>query len=640
MRNRRSITCSFLPCAFALLPIVGSAACGEEEAPAADDVVAEADDLAWIDTLALNPLGAGCVFSNSGLTSGTATVTLANGGETALFTRRSIDSAILANGSPCQTAAPFVVATATSLKKLNITGGTGNDVIIIDFINGTFGAGAAGGAGIVIDMSQTGNDDFKLRGLTTADNITVGEGVAGARAINFGADAFKDITVLGGGGGAETLAIATGGGNDVVSAAGNTSTGAALLVSVSINGGDGDDTLTGGDSVGGGADNISGGAGNDTIRGGLGNDQLNGGPGSDTFDEGSVPNGSDTFNGGSDVLPAVGVDTVSYASRLATGLAITVTLGSGNGNDGEGGATEGDTVGPLGDIEAVTGGPLADNLTCGQATGCTLSGGAGNDTLVGNSGNDTINGGAGNDTITGAGGADVLNGDGDDDFFLELTDPGAPGDSDTFNGGTGFDTVDYSQRTGAMTVTMGDQAGNDGLNTGELDNVKNDVERLLSGSGNDTITGNDLANTINGGQGTDVISGGNGDDLFTTTTGPDGNDTFNGGAGIDTVDYSTRTGRIRVTMDGLAANDGDDPDGIAQAGPGAGTEGDDIKNDVENLNGSTVAGDDITGNSSSNFLDSGSGTDTLNGGGGAGSDICLGGSGSGDTTIQDTGCDL
>ena len=599
-----------VPVALASVAIVAMlfTSCGDDS----DDpgVVVEADDLSWLDDLALAPLsGAGCTFVTTGTTAGTATVQLNATGEVVMIARRNVDSVILANGRPCGT------ATATSLKKLLLTGGIGSDTVIIDFINGSFGAGAAGGPGIVLDGGN-GSDTFLFRGLPTADTLTMGAGlVANGLAANFGNDAFVDLTGVG----FESGTIATGGGNDTVSLAGGNGTGAASGAGLPINGGDGDDTLTGGD----GSDFLSGGAGNDTIRGSPGNDTENGGPGSDTFDEGALPNGNDTFNGGSDVLPAVGIDTVSYASRPSSIFVTIETSASGAVTPDDGQVGSGETDNIVDDVEVVTGSAFNDTLTCGSLN-CTLNGGAGVDILTGGLGNDTLNGGAGNDTITGGLGDDVLNGDGDTDTFNEGN---ADSGSDTFSGGSGRDTINYSSRTLALVVTMADQTANDGESAaGEGDNVKNDVEGLIGGSGNDAFTGNDESNFFAGNSGSDVLSGGNGDDFFSEGNANSGPDVFNGGAGIDTIDYGQRTLALTVTMDGLAANDGQ-----------TGVEGDDIKSDVENINSGSAV-DNITGNSGNNILDGAGGTDTINGGGGAGSDICIGASG--DVVVPNTGCDL
>ena len=56
------------------------------------------------------------------------------------------------------------------------------------------------------------------------------------------------------------------------------------------------------------------------------------------------------------------------------------------------------------------------------------------------------------------------------------------------------------------------------------------IENFTAGSGNDHITGNAVANRLNGGEGDDEIWGGDGDDEL---TGNGGTDWLNGGAGAD-----------------------------------------------------------------------------------------------------------
>ena len=87
------------------------------------------------------------------------------------------------------------------------------------------------------------------------------------------------------------------------------------------------------------------------------------------------------------------------------------------------------------------------------------------------------------------------------------------------------------------------------------------VENVTGGAGNDTLTGNALDNRLAGGPGNDVLNGGLGNDTFDEGLGANGSDTFNGGGGTDTVDYSGRSGDLTVTMDGVAANDGEAGEG-------------------------------------------------------------------------------
>ncbi|NOU35030.1 MAG: calcium-binding protein [Polyangiaceae bacterium] len=189
--------------------------------------------------------------------------------------------------------------------------------------------------------------------------------------------------------------------------------------------------------------------------------------------------------------------------------------------------------------------------------------------------------------------------------------------SETLSGGAGTDTVSYASRTAALTMILGDATATDG-ETGELDDLSDDIEVVNGGSGNDSMGGTASPHTFNGNDG---------DDTFNQGATTNGAEVLNGGNGIDTVDYSARSLGVTVTMDGVAANDGE----------GGATEGDNVKADVENCKGSSAA-DNITGGPGNNTITGGLGADTLSGGAGDdvfvalaatdGADIISGGTGS------------
>lgn len=114
--------------------------------------------------------------------------------------------------------------------------------------------------------------------------------------------------------------------------------------------------------------------------------------------------------------------------------------------------------------------------------------------------------------------------------------------------------------------------------------------RILGGPGDDVLKGNSSPNqTFDGGPGNDQFDGDSPPYCIEGTT-PSGPDVFIGGEGVDTVDYSdSDVGQVNVTLDG-AANDG-----------GAG-EGDNVNPDVENVDGTTCAVNDITGSAAPNAL--------------------------------------
>ena len=154
------------------------------------------------------------------------------------------------------------------------------------------------------------------------------------------------------------------------------------------------------------------------------------------------------------------------------------------------------------------------------ATRCSAT--PGSNTLRGGLGNDIIDAGAGDDTLEGDGGADDL------------------------AGGDGTDGVTYPEAT-AQRITL-DGVRDDGA-TGELDNVRADVENVAAGQGNDDVVGNAAANVLDGGAGDDRLDGG------------DGVDAFVGGGGADTL--LARDG-LEESVDCGAQTDGGEGDTIDQ----------------------------------------------------------------------------
>lgn len=253
------------------------------------------------------------------------------------------------------------------------------------------------------------------------------------------------------------------------------------------------------------------------------------------------------------------------------------------------------------------GGP--DTITCvsSSVTAIRVRSAGGNDTvtnstslpstLYGGDGADTLIGGTGNDRLIGGDGADVL------------------------NGSSGTDTADYSARSMPVTVDIDNVADDGDPAVSEGDNVLDSVENLTGGAGGDTLTGSSANNTIYGGSGNNTIYGGGGDDQL---SGSVGSDDFHGEGGTDTVDYSTRPNSamegIRVDIDDTA----DDGVGSSNYGLYSVNEQDNVRTDVENVNG-TKHSDTLTGSSTNNRLDGGMGTDTLDGG--LGNDVLIGGLG-------------
>ena len=102
------------------------------------------------------------------------------------------------------------------------------------------------------------------------------------------------------------------------------------------------------------------------------------------------------------------------------------------------------------------------------------------------------------------------------------------------------------------------------------------IENAAGGAGNDTITGNDLANVCSGNGGNDVLNGGVGNDRL---LGGSGADTLNGGAGTDTADFRS--------LGGASFN--------LAAGTSGGSSASDVFISIERFLGSATDGDNITG---------------------------------------------
>lgn len=185
--------------------------------------------------------------------------------------------------------------------------------------------------------------------------------------------------------------------------------------------------------------------------------------------------------------------------------------------------------------------------------------------------------------------------------------------SEVFSGGAGDDTIDggagaqdaiYFMDDADVTLDLritGPQQTGEGLDT--LLNI----EWVYSETGADRLTGNDLANLLDSGDGNDTLDGGLGDDML------------DGGDGIDMLVFS---GRSAVTVDL----------GVIRTPQNTGY-GLDVLYQIENVSGGS-GGDRLTGDGLANVLAGNGGKDRLSGGdgddtltGGAGNDILTGGAG-------------
>ncbi|MDY0328392.1 MAG: hypothetical protein RBR07_09105, partial [Arcobacteraceae bacterium] len=205
-----------------------------------------------------------------------------------------------------------------------------------------------------------------------------------------------------------------------------------------------------------------------------------------------------------------------------------------------------------------------------------ITGTAGDDILYGKNGqNNTLIGGLGDDTLMGRSGDNYLDG----------------GDGTTNN------TVSYAYvgSTSRVVVNLDEQTANV-VGSGYSDVIRN-IQNVIGGDGDDTITGSSLVNTLQGGVGADtfVMKG-------------SANDTIYGGLSSsvdtntqDTVDYSGYGNELFVNLTNNTATVDVNDDGF------------DGSDKIDSINGI----ENVIGTSQSDTIYSGSGVNTIFSGGGA-----------------------
>ncbi|NJR13562.1 MAG: calcium-binding protein [Phyllobacteriaceae bacterium] len=179
-----------------------------------------------------------------------------------------------------------------------------------------------------------------------------------------------------------------------------------------------------------------------------------------------------TGTGGADTL--AGGDGRDRAVYTASSGGVSIDLGSATAS---GGHAAGDT---LTSIEDITGSSFNDTLT-GNGSDNELAGGLGNDTLAGGAGADILLGDNGNDRLSGGAGADTL------------------------QGGEGRDIADYSSSAVGVVVNLGLAGAQISAGSDADGDILVEIEDLLGGAGNDTLTGNAGDNAIDGGSGNDIL---------------------------------------------------------------------------------------------------------------------------------------
>jgi Ca2+-binding RTX toxin-like protein len=197
---------------------------------------------------------------------------------------------------------------------VNVSNGGTGDGVGVDTLGGddtiTNSVLTPGPASINVDGGE-GSDTSTYNGTAAAD--TVGVALNGTAVAAFSpTGSLQNATNV------ENLVVKGLGGDDTIQG----QNGIASLTHLTIDGGDGNDTLGGGD----GADTLLGGNGNDTIAGNRGDDVEFGGAGNDTFVWGPG-DGNDTLEGqtGSDALNFNGSNAGEKIDVSANGTRVRLT---------------------------------------------------------------------------------------------------------------------------------------------------------------------------------------------------------------------------------------------------------------------------------------------------------------------------
>ena len=409
-----------------------------------------------------------------------------------------------------------------------------------------------------------------------------------------------------------------------------------------ISGDDGPNLLSGG----AGDDNISGRGGADVIYGEADNDTLNGGADADSIFGGD---GNDIMAGGdNDDLLVGGRGNDTLDGQVGSD---TYRMGAGDGSDS---IQDGGTLNDGTDVFEIV--PEDPNIEpddllfeVGWPTNSAY-------TVV------TFQQGGAELVRFKKGLERIVSGSGGDDIF-RIYDINFLANTD-IDSGLGNDWLDYSPQSNGVIVNLTSSDFDDPTISGpspiiahakEASGTKTVVnfENVIGSSGNDTIVGSNTANVLSGGMGDDTIYGQRGDDRLEGGPAP-GTDRLFGGAGNDTYVVDSNFGTLELHED-----IGDVTSGIMYVG-GSDTIDlsafpSDVAFDLNNPNGNPLNNGDpsiklllpdffenvigsqlhkntITGNSKNNVLIGGDLDDIIIGGGG--NDVLLGRAGA-DTLRED-----
>ena len=435
----------------------------------------------------------------------------------------------------------------------------------------------------------------------------------------------------------------------------------SLITSLSVNTGDGADTIDASaiSSVG---INVDAGAGDDTITGTQMDDGLVGGDGTDQV--------VDTAAGS---LTLTDTELAAGDTDTLDGIEVARLFGSSGADSFDASAFSGSVEADLYGGNDVFLGGSGDDIARGNSGNDLLVGNGGHDRLIGGSHIDTLEGGDGNDLLRGQGGRDDLSGDdgndtldggGSADMTREVGTGGFTA-TDTSLVGAGNDTLVGLERVvlnagdGGVVVDLTEFHGNTSvvyLGSGN-DIFRGSIghDKVIGFAGRDQLFGNGGSDTLRGSGGRDILDGGSGNDFLygqgsvDKLTGGLGDDFLNAGAGNDTlieegdVDFVlTDTSLTGLGVDTLIGFE----NALLTGGAGNNTIDASASSTKNTLSG--LGGDDtIDGGSGVDIIIGGEGMDSLSGNagndtidGGAGDDVLDGGDGTGDLIFVSADADL
>ncbi len=366
-----------------------------------------------------------------------------------------------------------------------IDGGEGNDIVFAGAGDDTVVWNASGGNGNgpsdghdIIDGGEGTVDRFVINGNNTAETYRVYTAVEAALAGITGLKSGTEIVITRNGtntasviaelDNVEEITINTSGGNgtggnaggdgDSVQVIGNFNPTSLAFNTITVNGGEGDDTvdISGLESEhrvvlnsGGGADSIIGGdRPQDIINVTAAGDAGNSGDTDEDTDEPDVEGDTSEYENEDEDDDDNDSDDTGSGSGSPAHLPLNL-IGDGTANLLAGAAGDDIAMGNAGDDMLTTAG--GNDMSFGGAGEDTLITGDGNDMAYGEAGNDRLFAGDGNDMVDGGAGDDTAMGGSGDDLFIAAVNDG----NDAYYGDAGTDTLNMSAIIDRIEANLG-----------------------------------------------------------------------------------------------------------------------------------------------------------------------------------------